>query len=121
MCSRACERWSTPVPDGPTRVTVVVTGGPAGRKAERRWRFAVAEGAVVEAADGAFADDEADLVVTQPWDDAVAALDGSVPIDEAFMRGTTKVVGSTGVFMDLLPVLRSDEWRAACGPVAAPS
>ena len=106
------------MPDGPTKVTVVVTGGPEGRKAERRWRFAVQRGEVVEAGEGAFAEDEAHLVVTQPWDDAVAAIDGSVPIDEAFMRGTTKVVGSTGVFMDLLPVLRSDQWRAACAPVA---
>jgi hypothetical protein len=109
------------VPDGTTKVTVVVTGGPEGRKAERRWRFAVRDGAVVEAAEGAFADDEAHLVITQPWDDAVAAIDGSVPLDEAFMRGTTKVVGSTGILMDLLPVLRSDQWRTACAPVAAPS
>ena len=108
------------MPDGTTKVTVVVTGGPEGRKAERHWRFAVAGGEVVEADEGAFAEGEADLVVTQPWEDAVAAVDGAVPVDEAFMRGTTKVVGSTGVLMDLLPVLRSDEWRAACGPVAAP-
>ena len=110
-----------PVPEATTKVSVVVTGGPEGRKAERRWRFAVAGGEVVEAAEGAFPEGEADLVVTQPWDDAIAAVDGTVPLDEAFMRGTTKVVGSTGVLMDLLPVLRSDGWRAACGPVAAPS
>jgi len=108
------------MPDGPTKVTVVVTGGPDGRKAERRWRFTVDDGRV-EAAESGFDEGEADLVVTQPWDDAVAAVDGSVPLDEAFMRGTTKIVGSTGVLMDLLPVLRSAGWREACAPVAVPT
>ena len=92
-------------------VTLVVTGGPEGRKAERSAQFVVGDGTVAAAS----ADGEADLVITQPWDDVVA----SVPLDEAFMRGTSKVVGSTGLLMDLLPVFRSDEWRQACGQVTA--
>jgi hypothetical protein len=110
------------LPDRPgvsARVSAVVTGGPEGRKAERAWRFVLRDGKVVEAAAGGAPEGDADLVVTQPWDEALATLDGTVPLDESFMRGTTKVVGSTGLFMDLLPVLRSDEWRSACGSVAA--
>jgi len=100
-------------------VSTVVTGGPAGRKAERPWHFELVDGRVVATAPGPAADDgDRLLVVTQPWDDAVAALRGDVPVDEAFMRGTTKVVGSVGVLLDLLPVLRSGEWRAACAPLA---
>ena len=109
------------MPEGTTKVTVVVTGGPEGRKAERRWRFAVAGGEVVEVAEGEFPDGEADLVVTQPWEDALAAFDGSASIDVSFMRGSTKIVGSSGLLMDLLPVLRSEEWRSACQTVAVPT
>ena len=60
------------------------------------------------------------LAVAQPWDDALAALQGTVTLDESVHRaGSTKVVGSIGLFMGLLPVLRSDEWRAAWESVAA--
>ena len=104
-------------PGASASVSVTVVGGPEGKKAERSWRFVVRDGQVVESADGSAPD--ADLVVTQPWDDALADLDGTAPIDESFMRGSTKVVGSAGTFMDLLPVLRSPEWRAACDAVAA--
>ena len=100
-------------------VTLVVTGGPEGRKAERSARVVVRDGRVAEVAPGASAEGEADLVITQPWDDAHAAIDGTVPLDEAFMRGTSKVVGPTGLLMDLLPVVRSDGWRDACGTVVA--
>ena len=92
-------------------VTLVVTGGPEGRKAERSAQFVVRDGTVAAAG----AEGEADLVITQPWDDVM----DSVPLDEAFMRGTSKVVGSTGLLMDLLPVLRSESWRDACGTVVA--
>lgn len=100
-------------------VSAVVTGGPGGRKAERPWHFELVDGRVVTAGPGAATvEGERVLALTLPWDDAVAALRGEVPVDEAFMRGSTKVVGSMGVFMDLLPVLRSDEWQAACAPLA---
>lgn len=101
-------------------VSTVVTGGPAGRRAERQWHYELVDGRVVSAAAGAPApgDGERVLVLTQPWDDALADLRGDVPLDEAFMRGTTKLVGSVGVLMDLLAVLRSDEWRAARKPLA---
>ena len=99
------------MPERTAKVLVVVTGGPEGRKAERRCGFTVEDGRVADA--DAFTDVEADLVITQPFDDAVAAADGSTPLDEAFMRGTTKVVGSTGLLMDLLPELRSVAARTA--------
>jgi hypothetical protein len=106
-------------PGATATVSTMVTGGPDGPKAERAWRFELRDGRVASAAVGAAPEGEADLAVTQPWDDALGALRGTLPIDESFMRGNTKFVGSTGRFMDLLPVLRSDEWRAACESVAA--
>jgi len=106
-------------PGATATVSTVVTGGPDGRKAERSWRWSLRDGRIESAAPSAAPEGEADLVVSQPWDDAVAALRGEAGLDVGFMRGSTKIVGSTGVFMTLLPVLRSDEWRAACETVAA--
>jgi hypothetical protein len=77
------------------------------------------DGRLEAAAAGAAPDGDADLYVTQQWDDALATLRGDTTLDVGFMRGSTKVVGSTGLLMDLLPVLRSDEWRAALVDVAS--
>lgn len=106
-------------PGATARLSTVVIGGPAGAKAEAAYRHAFVDGRVVAVAPGAAAESEADLFVSQPYDDAVAALRGQAGIDVAYMRGRTKVVGSSAVFMSLLPVLRSDEWRAACEELAA--
>lgn len=95
-------------------IAVVVTGAPGG---ERRARFAVDPEAdalpPVDAADG-----EPDLLVTMTHADAVAAGAGEYGVDVAFMRGSAKVVGSMGTFMDLLPVLHGEQWRAACRELA---
>lgn len=98
------------VPGASATVAVVVTGGPGGRRAERPWRFVLRDGRVESAEAGPTAEGEADLVLTQPWDDAVALLRATDALDEAFMRGTTKIAGSSGVLMRLLPVLRSEGW-----------
>lgn len=106
------------VPGATATVTTVVVGGPAGKKAETAYRCAFVDGRIASASAG---DDgaTADLVVSEPWDEAVAALQGGPTIDVSFMRGRTKVVGSMGTFMDLLPVWRSDAWRAARSDLAA--
>jgi len=111
---------SLPERDGATaRVSTVVVGGPAGARSEASYRCEFVDGRVVSAALGAAPEGQADLVVTQPYDDAVAALRGEAGLDVAFMRGRTKVAGSTGQLLSLLPVLRSDEWRAACDALVA--
>jgi hypothetical protein len=110
---------SLPERPGATAVlSFVVTGGPDGPKAEHAWRLTMRDGRVESAAVGAAVEGEADLLVAQPWADALAAIDGTASLDVSFMRGSTKVAGSTGVLMDLLGVLRSDEWREACRSVA---
>jgi hypothetical protein len=111
---------SLPARAGATaRVSTVVVGGPGGARSEAAYRCDFVDGRVVSAAPGAAPEGEADLVVTQPYDDAVAALRGEAGLDVAFMRGRTKVAGSTNRLLSLLPVLRSDEWRAACDSLAA--
>lgn len=106
-------------PGATARLSTVVVGGPAGTKTETAYRCEFVDGRIVAAAPGAAADGDAELLVTQPYDDAVAALRGEADLDVAFMRGRTKVVGSTAVLMSLLPVLRSDQWRAACEELAS--
>jgi hypothetical protein len=106
-------------PGATATIATVVTGGPEGRKAEKSWRIVLRDGRVVSASAGPTPEGEADLAVIQPWEDALAALDGSASLDVSFMRGSTKIAGSSGVLMELLPVLRSQQWRAACDSVAA--
>jgi hypothetical protein len=105
-------------PGATATVSNVVVGGPEGKKAERAWRFSLVDGRLASAEPGAAPEGEADLVLTQSWDDAATALRGGPGPDVGFMRGSTKVVGSVGTFMALLPVLRSDEWRAVTSRVA---
>lgn len=120
MAAFATAGASLPARPGATAtVSVVVTGGPGGAKAERGWRFDVVDGVVTSASLGAAPEGSAELAVLAPWDDAVAAFCGGDGLDEWFMRGSTKVVGSIARLMDLLPVLRSAEWRSACEGLAA--
>jgi hypothetical protein len=105
-------------PGATASVSNVVVGGPDGRKAERAWRFSLVDGRIASAEPGPAAEGEADLVLTQTWDDAATALRGGPGADVGFMRGSTKVVGSVGTFMSLIPVLRSDEWRTVTSGIA---
>lgn len=98
------------------RVGVVVTGVPGG---ERSARCEVVDGRLAGVEPGPVREGDADLLVTLPAADAAAAGTGEYGVDVAFMRGSAKVVGSMGTFMDLLPVFAGDEWRAACAELAA--
>lgn len=97
-------------------VALVVTGAPGG---ERAAAVRIDGGRVVHVAPGPVPEEDAELVLTVPVADAAAAARGEYGLDVAFMRGSAKLVGSSGTFMDLLEVLGSDEWRAACGELAA--
>ena len=61
----------------------------------------------------------ADLVVQLSAADAAAVGSGSLLLDEGFMQGRVKVVGSMRTFMELLPLLRSADYGAAVGSAAA--
>lgn len=104
-------------PGASATVATTVVGGPGGKKAETSYRVTFVDGRIVDAAAGA--DGTADLAVSRPWDDALADLRGETGLDTSFMRGRAKVASNLGVLLSLLPVLRSDEWRAACASLAA--
>lgn len=90
------------------RVQHVVSGGPGGEVA---YVVEVADGQVVGATLGA--DDDADLTLAEKHDDAAKIVAGELAPDDAFMRGRVKVTGSMGTYMALVPVFRSDAYRAA--------
>lgn len=90
------------------RVQHVVSGAPGG---ELAYVVEVADGDVVGASVGA--DETADLTLAERHDDATAIVAGDLLPDDAFMRGRVKVTGSMGTYMALVPVFRSDAYRAA--------
>ena len=90
------------------RVQHVVSGGPGGEVA---YVVEVVDGQVVGASLGA--DDAADLTLAERHDDAAKIVAGELAPDDAFMRGRVKVTGSMGTYMALVPVFRSDAYRAA--------
>lgn len=96
------------------RVQHVVSGGPDGEVA---YVVEVVDGQVASASPGV--DDAADLTLAERHDDAVQMRAGELAPDDAFMRGRVKVTGSMGTYMALLPVFRSDAYRAAQAEVTS--
>jgi putative sterol carrier protein len=90
------------------RVQHVVTGGPGGEVA---YVVEVVDGKVSGASLGA--DDTADLTLAEKHGDAAEIVAGELAPDDAFMRGRVKVTGSMGTYMALVPVFRSEAYRAA--------
>jgi putative sterol carrier protein len=90
------------------RVQHVVAGGPGGEVA---YVVEVVDGQVSGATPGA--DDTADLTLAERHDDAAKIVAGELAPDDAFMRGRVKVTGSMGTYMSLVPVFRSEAYRAA--------
>lgn len=96
------------------RLQHVVTGSPDG---EVRYHVSIVDGRVEAATLGTT--DEAALTCTTTFADARRLALGEVGAHEAFMQGRLKVAGSTGLVMDLLPMLDSDDYRRAVAEVAA--
>lgn len=89
----------------------IVTGAPDG---EARYTAHVADGTVSYTAG---VDDEVDLSLTDTYANAVAVLTGAEDANALFMRGRTKVAGSTGVLFDLLAATGTDRYRELCAEV----
>ena len=91
----------------------IVTGAPDG---EVRFTARIADGAVAYSPG---VDDEVDLSLTDTYANAVASVRGELDPNASFMRGKTKVAGSTRVLLDLLAATKTDAYRAACERVLA--
>ena len=97
---------------GAIRLRRVVSGGPDG---DVRLDVAVADGAVSY---DELADDELDVTLTDTYANALAIVRGELDPNAAFMRGQTKVAGSTGPLLELLAATRDDRYEQVRAEVA---
>lgn len=101
------------VPGATASLLHVVAGGPDG---EVRFLERYLDGRLVGAVLGPAS---ADLELSYKHDVALLVASGELDLVDGFMQGRVKLVGSTGLLMDLLPALQSPEHRAAAATVSA--
>lgn len=65
------------------------------------------------------ADDTAEVTINLTHADSLAIARGELDVHVGFMQGRVKVVGDTGTFMELVPVLGSEEHRKAVAELAS--
>jgi hypothetical protein len=101
-----------PRPGATARVQRVVTGAPGG---DVVFKLAFEDGRLVDAtlADGSDPDPDAELTVTTTYHDTLAVAAGDLDLGIAVMQGRAKVAGSMGALLAILPVTRSQDFRAA--------
>ncbi|WP_421120520.1 SCP2 sterol-binding domain-containing protein [Aquihabitans daechungensis] len=97
---------------GSATIGRIITGAPDG---ELRFTVRIADG--VAAYEPGIPDD-VDLSLTDTYANAVALLTGEADANALFMRGRTKVAGSTRVLFDLLASTSTDRFREVQARVA---
>lgn len=101
-------------PGASARLQIVVTGGPSG---DVSYGQGIEDGRLVRCALGV--DSDAEVTLTETWDDAVAIASGALDANVAFMQGRVKVVGSMGALMAVMPLTQSPEYRSLVAELAA--
>jgi len=93
-------------PGATARMQYVVTGGPEG---DIRYYWVLEDGHLKENALGTL--DDAELTLTQSYEDALRIQKGELDEQAAFMQGRIKVEGNMAKLMALLPITSSPEYR----------
>jgi len=93
-------------PGATARMQYVVTGGPEG---DIRYYWVLEDGHLKENALGTL--DDAELTLTQSYEDALRIQQGELDEQAAFMQGRIKVEGNMAKLMVLLPITSSPEYR----------
>jgi alkyl sulfatase BDS1-like metallo-beta-lactamase superfamily hydrolase len=99
-------------PGASARMQYVVTGGPEG---EIRYYWVLEDGHLVENSLGSL--DDAELTLTQSYEDALLIQRGELDEQAAFMQGRIKVAGNMAKLMALLPITSSSEYRELQGRI----
>jgi putative sterol carrier protein len=94
-------------PGASARLQYVVTGSPAG---EVSYYWILENGRLSDARIGVLPD--AEVTLTETYDDAVLVNKGELDATAAFMQGRVKVAGNMAKVMALLPLTNSPEYRA---------
>jgi putative sterol carrier protein len=101
-------------PGASARMQYVVTGGPEG---DVKYYWVLENGKLVESKVGELPD--AEVTLTQTWDDAMRIQKGELDANAAFMQGRVKVTGNMGKLMSLLPITNSPEYKKLQADIAA--
>lgn len=94
-------------PGATARMQYVVTGGPDG---DVKYYWVLENGKLLESELGELPD--AEVTLTQSYDDAMRIQKGELDANAAFMQGRVKVTGNMAKLMSLLPITNSPEYKA---------
>ena len=93
-------------PGASARMQYVLTGGPDG---DVKFYWVLEDGRILENRLGTL--DDAELTLTQSYEDAMKVQKGDLDAQAAFMQGRVKVEGNMAKLMALLPITSSPEYR----------
>ena len=93
-------------PGATARMQYVITGGPNG---DVKYYWILEDGHLKENRLGTI--DDAEVTLTQSYEDALKVQQGELDEQAAFMQGRVKVVGNMAKLMALLPITSSPEYR----------
>jgi alkyl sulfatase BDS1-like metallo-beta-lactamase superfamily hydrolase len=94
-------------PGASARMQYVVTGGPEG---DIKYYWVLENGKLLESQLGEMSD--AEVTLTQSYDDAKKIQQGELDANAAFMQGRVKVTGNMAKLMALLPLTNAPEYKA---------
>ncbi len=101
-------------PGATARMQYVVTGAPEG---DIKYYWVLENGKLQESKLGELPD--AEVTLSQSYDDAVRIQKGELDANAAFMQGRVKVSGNMAKLMSLLPITNSPEYKALQGEILA--
>jgi putative sterol carrier protein len=110
-----CRKLAEGQPERPgasARMQYVVTGAPDG---DVRYFWLLENGKLIESGLGDM--EEAEITLTQSYEDAMAIQKGELDANAAFMQGRVKVTGNMAKLMSLLPITNSPEYKALQGEI----
>ncbi|HLY81451.1 MAG TPA: SCP2 sterol-binding domain-containing protein [Acidimicrobiales bacterium] len=93
-------------PGASAKMQYIVTGGPDG---DIKYYWVLENGKLLESALGELAD--AEVTMTQTYDDAMKIQQGELDVNAAFMQGRIKVTGNMAKLMSLMPLTNATEYR----------
>ena len=93
-------------PGATVRLQQVVTGAPEG---EVKYYRVIDNGKTLEQTLGE--DTEAEVTLTNSYEDAVKVMKGELDANAAFMQGRVKVTGNMAKIMSLIPLTAKPEYR----------
>ncbi len=94
-------------PGASARMQYVVTGTPDG---DVSYYWILENGKLLESKVGTL--DDAEVTLTQSYEDSVKVQKGELDANAAFMQGRVKVTGNMAKLMALLPLTNAPEYKA---------